>query len=159
MEAGAGGVQKQGGLVPHDGKLYLIQRPRLREGIQAIPAAQPGGNRLFHNGLAGRHRVEGGVEAVALYRKLALPGDKRLPGQGLCPLKEGVEVPGGEGPQGEQHPLPGADVQIQPGQVGLRPGTLHPAILRPHLRQAQTARLVGTDPLQTEEGGDGKLIF
>ena len=82
-----------------------------------------------------------------------------FPGQSPYPLKEGVEVPGRKGPQGEQHPLPGADVQVEPGQVGRRPGTQHPAILRLHLGQIQPPNPVGADPLQTEQGGDGKLQF
>ena len=94
---------------------------------------------------------------MALHRKLPLPGDEPLPGQGARPLKEGVEVPGRKGPQQEQHPLPGADVQVEPGQVQAGPGAQHPSVLSPDLRELQPADLVGAHPLQPEKGGDGKL--
>ena len=68
--------------------------------------------------------MEGGVQAVPLLGALAPLGDEPLPGQGPGPLEQGLEVPGGEGAQHDQHPLAGAQVQIQPGQVG--PGAAAP---------------------------------
>ena len=94
---------------------------------------------------------------MALHGELTLLGDELLPGQRTGSLKEGVEVPGREGAQDQQHPLPGADIQVEPHQIGVRPGAQHPAVFRPDLGQLQPAELVGADPLQPKEGGDGKL--
>ncbi len=66
VEACSGGVQHQDGRVLHNGKLDLIKRPGLRQGIQAIPSSQAGGGRLLDNGLTGGDRVEGGIQAVPL---------------------------------------------------------------------------------------------
>ena len=93
-----------------NGELDLEERSGLREGIQAVGIPQTGGGRLFHNGLAGRHGMEGGIKAVPLDREPALPGDELLPGEGTGPLKQGVEISGREGAQHQQHPLPGAQI-------------------------------------------------
>ena len=61
VEPRPGSVQHQGHLVVHDGELHLIQRPGLRQGCQAVFLPQPGGQRLFQDGLAGGHRVELGI--------------------------------------------------------------------------------------------------
>ena len=100
--------------------------------------------------------MEGRVQAVSLYRELAVPGDEPLPGQLSGPLKEGVEVPGGEGPQHQQHPLPSAQVHIQPRDVPQCPAAEDAAVLRPHLGQVQTAQLIGGQALQAEQSRDGK---
>ncbi len=127
VEPRPGGVQHQDGLVPHNGELHLVEGSGLRQGVQAVLGPQTGGDGLLDNGLAGGHRAEGGVEAVALHRELPLPGDEALPGQGPGALKQGVKVGGREGAQHQQHPLPGTQVQIQTGEV--QGGTLaeHPA--------------------------------
>ena len=110
VKAWSRGVQHQDGGVFHDGELDLEERSGLREGIQAVGIPQTGGGRLFHNGLAGRHGMEGGIKAVPLDREPALPGDELLPGEGTGPLKQGVEISGREGAQHQQHPLPGAQI-------------------------------------------------
>ena len=101
--------------------------------------------------------MQGGVQAVAFYWELPIPGDEPFPRQGAYPLKKGVKVSGKEVSQRQQYPFPGADIQVEPHQIGVRPGAQHPAVFRPDLGQLQPAELVGADPLQPKEGGDGKL--
>ena len=156
VEARPGGVQHQDGLIPHDGELHLVEGSGLRQGVQAVLGPQTGGDGLLNDGLAGGHRAEGGVEAVALHRELPLPGDEALPGQGPGALKQGVEVGGREGAQHQQHPLPGAQVQIQTGEVQGGALAEHPPVLRPDLVQAQAAQFIGGQALHPEQGGDGK---
>ena len=93
---------------------------------------------------------------MSLYRELAIPGDKSLPRQRSGPLKECVEVSGWEGPQHQQHPLPGAQVHIQPRDIPQRSTTEDAAVLRPHLGQIQTAQFIGSQALQAEQSRDGK---
>ena len=155
MQPRSAGIQHQGGLILHDGKLDLIEGPRLGQGVHTVFAPQPGGHRLLDDGLAGGHRVQCGVQAVSLHRELPLAGDEPLPGQGAGALEEGVKVLGVEAAQHQQHPLSGAQVQVQPGDVPGGAGTQHPAVLRLDF-QPQAAHLIGADPFQSKQGGDGK---
>ena len=100
--------------------------------------------------------MEGGVEAVALHRELALPGDEALPGQGTGALKQGVEVLGREGAQHQQHPLPGAQVQIQTGEVQGGALAEHPPVSartwsRPRRRSSSAVRPSTPNRVGTEK--------
>ena len=74
-----------------------------------------------------------GVQGVAFHRELAVPGDVILPGQGIDPLEQGLEVPGGEGTQLHQHPGTAAEVDIQPGDVSQGAVAVDPAVFRPDI--------------------------
>ena len=143
----------------HDGELDLVQGPALRQGIHAVFGPQPGSQSLFQHRLDGRHRVELGVEGVALHREGALPGDIVLPGQSLGSLKEGLKVGSMVPPHHQQHPLAGAQVQIHSGNVFRTSLAAHSPILRLHLRQAQPAQLLGAQALQAKQGGDQQFQF
>ena len=94
---------------------------------------------------------------MAFYWELPIPGDEPFPRQGAYPLKKGVKVSGKEVSQRQQYPFPGADIQVEPGQILFRAGTQHPPVFRCYLGQVQAADLVGADTFQTKEGGNGKL--
>ena len=83
--------------------------------------------------------------------------NKFLPGQRAGALVEGVKVGGAETAQHQQHPLPGAQVQVDPGNIRRLGQAEHPAVLRPHSLQVQPAQLVGRQGLQAEEGRDHQL--
>ena len=87
--------------------------------------------------------MQGGIQGVALYGELPLPGDEILPGQGQHALEQGLEVRGGEGAQLHQHPGPAAQVDVQPGDVRQAAVTVDPAVFRPDAGQAQALDLVG----------------
>jgi hypothetical protein len=147
VQSGTGGIQHQRGHILHDGKLNLIDRTVFRQGLQAVFLSQPGRHRLFHDGLAGGDGVEGGIQAVSLDGEGPIQGDKLLPGQGPGPLEEGVEVPGQKAAQLDEHPLAGAQIQVEPGHISGRTQRRHPAVVRPDLLQTQPAQLVRRQPL------------
>ena len=101
--------------------------------------------------------MEGGVETVALDGEGGSAGEVLLPGDGLHPFKQGVKIGGVEGAQHQQHPLTGAQVQIEAGDVPRTAGTQHMAVFRPYIGQIQAAQLVGGQTFQAEQGGNKKL--
>ena len=134
-----------------NGELKLMQGSALRQGGQAVFLPQPRGHRLFNNGLTGGNSVEGGIEAVSLDRKGAVPGNEVLPGQGAGSLKEGVKIPRRKLSQQQKNTLPGAQVQVDPRYVLRTGGAEHPAVFRPDLRQAQPPQLGGTKPFKPKK--------
>ena len=156
VQSRTAGVQHEGSGVLHNGELDLVEGASLRQGVEPVLLSQSGGHRLLYNGLAGGHGVEGRVEAVALDGELSLPGDKALPGQGLGALKQGVEIVRRERAQHQQHPLSGAQVQVEPGNVQCRAPAQYPAVLCLDSLQIQSAHLVGAQALQPKQGGHGK---
>ena len=78
-------------------------------------------------------------------------------GRARTPYKEGVEVPGVKAAQDDQHPLAGAQVQVDPGDVGGDGAAEDPAVLGPDVGQGEPAQLLRGQALQAEEGGDDKL--
>ena len=155
VEASPGGVQVQGALVLVQGKLDLVFGSGFRQRLQAIDLAQPAGSGFFHNFLAIRNGVQLGIQTVALYRKLAVPGDEFLPGQGSDALEKGLEAAGGEGAQLEQHPLAAAEIDIEAGQVGDLSPAQHPAVIYLDVLKGKAAQLVAHQALQAEQTGNG----
>ena len=72
VEACAGGVQKQLGLILHNGELKLIQAAGFRHPAHMIFLSQTLGRGLFHNGLTVGDGVELGAQAVPLYRECTI---------------------------------------------------------------------------------------
>ena len=101
--------------------------------------------------------MEGGVETVALHREGPVPGDEILPGEGAGPLEKGIEVPGGEGAQHEEHPFSGAKIQIEAGNVRRTGPAEDPTIFRAYVGQAQAAQLFRRKTLQPEQSGYGQF--
>ena len=130
VKALARGVQIQGRYILDDGKLDLIPAAGFRQGLHAVLLPQPLSGRLFHDGLTGGDRVELRVQGIALYREFAVPGDIVLPGQGVDPLKQRLEITGREGAKLHQHPCAAAEVDVQPGNVSQSPFTVDPAVFR-----------------------------
>ena len=77
--------------------MNLIFGAGLRQLLQAVDLSQTAGGGLLYDLLTVGDGVELGVQGVALYGKLAVPGDELLPGQGSDPLEEGLKAAGGEG--------------------------------------------------------------
>ena len=100
--------------------------------------------------------MELGVQGVALHGEPAVPGDKLLPGHRRRPLVEGLEAPGREGSQQDQHPLGAAQADIQPGQIRQGPAAQNPAVFHPDILEPQTAELVPHQALQAEQAWNRK---
>lgn len=94
---------------------------------------------------------------MALDGERAVPGNELFQGQGADVFKEGIEVGGVEPAQHQQHPFAGAEVQIDPGDIGRGCVTEDPSVFRPDVAQVQAAQLIGGDALQPEQSGNGKL--
>ncbi|MPM74023.1 hypothetical protein SDC9_121008 [bioreactor metagenome] len=156
MEAGAGGVQGENGPVLENGKLHLVNGAGFRKSLLPIFAAQAGGDSLFNDALAVRHRVKGGIQGVALHREGSVRRNILLPGQGAGALEQRVEGRRFKFSRHQQHPFPGAQVQVEPGDVPRDAAAKNPAVLRPHVGQVQPAQLLGGQPLQSEQGGHGQ---
>ena len=156
VQAVAGGVQVDGGCVLDDGELDLVAVPGLRQRLAAVDIAQPLCRGLLHDGLAGGDGVKLGVQGISLHRELPVPGDIVLPGHGGHALEQGLKVRGRKGGQLQQHPGAAAQIDVQPGDVGLGALTVDPAVLGPDVFQIQPLQLVGHQGLQPEETGDGK---
>ena len=103
--------------------------------------------------------MQGGVEAMALYRELACGGDEPVPGKLPGPLKKLVEGGRREGAQVDEHPLPRPQPKVEPGNVRRLALAEDPAVVRPDLLHAHPAQLLRGDPLHPEQGGDHKGQF
>ena len=101
--------------------------------------------------------MELGADRISLHREAALPRDAVLPGQGGAALEQLLKGAGLKAAQAQQQPCSGAQVQVDPGDVGGTALTKHPAVFRLDLGQAQPFQLIRHGALHPHEGGYDKL--
>ena len=157
MQAGAGGIQRQSYLIVQDGKVELKLHAGLRQPGHTVLFTQAAGGRLFDDGLTVRNAHELAVEAVTLYGKLAVLGNKILQIGLIHSLKQLFKGLGGKLRQHHHHPFGSAQGDIGLGHGGSITGKQHPAVLHPYIFHTQPAKLVTGDALQTKKAGGYKL--
>ena len=121
-----------------------------------VACAQSGCHCLFHNGLTGRHAVQGGIQAEAFDGKSTVGRDEFFPGKGFGSLKKVFKRMGWEGAQRNQDPFSCPKPEVQPGNV--LHGTLaeDPAVLSPNLLHVHAPELVRCQALYPKKGWNDK---
>ena len=137
MQTLTGGVQIQGDLVIHNGKLQLIFDAGLRQPAHFIFLTQPLGGSLFHNCLTVRHAHKLAVQAVPLHRKLAVRGDEVLQGSVVHALKQLLKGLGGKLCQNQQNPLACSQAHIGLCHFRHTAGKEHSAVFCPDIGDIQ----------------------
>lgn len=102
--------------------------------------------------------MELGVQALAPDGKGGGFGQKIAPIYGGNLVVKLLKIYRAEAAKQQNDPLGGAEVQIQPGQIGQRALTQHPAVLPPDVLEAQALCLLGGHPLHPEKGGQEKGV-
>lgn len=94
--------------------------------------------------------MQRGVQTVAFYGELPVPGDIVLPRQRQHALEQRLKVRRRERTQLHEHPGAAAQIQIQPGDISHGPLAVDPPVFRPHILQLQPAHLLRHQGLQSE---------
>ena len=100
--------------------------------------------------------MKGRIQRVALYGKLTVGGNERLPGQGQNTLEQRLEIRRGKGPQFHQDPCAASQIDIEPGDIGKGALAVDAAVFCPDAPQIQPPHFVGHQSLQAQQTGDGE---
>ena len=124
-----------------------------------VNLTQTGGHCLFHDGLAGRDAVEGGVQAEALHRESGTVGNESLPGQLAGSLEKLLKGDCPEGTKQDEHTLTGAQTKVQAGNILYATVTEYSAVFHTDILHFHSTQLVSSQAFHTQQGGNGEGQF